>query len=182
VPQVALEEAVIRGVVDYYRRFTGPDGKQRIEEALGVHAQQDRGELAVKCRRLEARQVKSKSTVAKLLDNITEQNRNHVDRRIAEIEQERREIDREIEALDRTLMTARELKELISESSRFIGCLEPMLREGPMDQRQSALRNCLNSAHVEWEVQQIRLAVYHVPVLAETHRNRPVVKFTASWA
>ena len=149
--------------------------------ALDVHAGQEKKDLAIQRRTLEARGKKLDSTICNLLDNITQANREHVDQRISELEQQKQELDRERQGLDKLLVSSEEASALVSESMKFIGCLEPTLREGALDQRQAALRHCVRQIVVQWEQKQVVLSVAAVPLSWQHNDETTCMDIWTQW-
>ncbi len=143
VPQLKFEDAVIRAVVGYYQRYTGEDGKlvlgTEIRKLLGVEGD----EVGQTQEKLKKQLDKLDATTRRLLDNITPANTAAVERRLREIDVERVTVAAKLEALERVGLSKAEVRDLIHETSGFISGLEARLREGPLGNRQAALRRCV---------------------------------------
>jgi hypothetical protein len=144
VPQLEFEDAVIRAVVGYYQRYTGEDGRlllgAEIRKLLGVEGD----EVGQTHEKLKKQREKLDATTRRLLDNITAANTSAVERRLKEIDVERVAVSAKLEALERVGLSKAEVRDLIQETSAFIAGLESMLREGPLGNRQAALRRCVS--------------------------------------
>ena len=90
--------------------------------------------------RAETELATIESTVANLLDSLSPVNREHVDRRLQELDKKKMETVRRIEEL--TLLDAgrSDVKSEIAESWLFLATLEATLKDGNPDQRRAAIR------------------------------------------
>ncbi len=51
----------------------------------------------------------------------------------------------------------------MAETARFVACLEPSLREGPLDQRQAAVRRCVDQIVIDREEHEAKIEVHVLP-------------------
>ncbi len=114
-------------------------------------------------KKLESRLKRIDTTTRNLLDNITKANRQLVDRRLEELNKERERLETQIESLERLALTEAEVHDLVAETARFVACLEPSLREGPLDQRQAVVRRCVDQIVIDREKHEAKIEVRVLP-------------------
>ncbi|MCZ6653476.1 MAG: hypothetical protein O7D91_10680, partial [Planctomycetota bacterium] len=102
-------------------------------------------------------------TTRNLLDNITVTNRELVDQRLEDLNKERERLETQIESLERLALTEAEVHDLAAETARFVACLEPLLGEGPLDQRQAAVRRCVDQIVIDREKHEAKIEVRVLP-------------------
>ncbi len=62
-------------------------------------------------------------------------------------------------------LTEAEVHDLATETARFVACLEPSLRDGPLDQRQAAVRRCIDQIVIDREKHEAKLEVRVLPAI-----------------
>lgn len=167
VRQDLLEELVIRRVVEFYDRYAGPVGREKIAEALNFQLGANQEQIKDKRKGLAAKSKKIEKTTRNLLDNITATNRDLVDRRIEELRREQEQLEREIEAVELSEATSNEFDGAIDEASGFVSGLDGSLRQGPMDLRQSAVRRCVAQIRIDAESRRAVLEIRVLPFLVD---------------
>ena len=88
IPQKALEETVIKMVLDFYRPLLGKGRRTRLAEAVKAQIGSEAEEFVAARKRAQRELNKIKKTINNLLDNITSANREFVDQRLGELRQE----------------------------------------------------------------------------------------------
>ena len=141
----------------------GEGARKRIAEAVDIHINEDRDQIVKQKKKLESRLKRIDTTTRNLLDNITTTNRQLVDQRLEELNKERERLETQIESLERLALTEAEVHDLAAETARFVACLEPSLREGPLDQRQAAVRRCINQIVIDREKHEAKIEVRVLP-------------------
>ena len=163
VPKDALEEAVIKTLVDFYARYAGKSARKQIAKAVGIHVNEDSDQIVKQRKELESRLKHIDKTTRNLLDNITATNRQLVDQRLEELNKERERLETQIESLERLAVPEAEVHDLAAETARFVACLEPSLCEGPLDQRQAAVRRCVDQIVIDREKHEAKIEVRVLP-------------------
>ena len=98
------------------------------------------------------------------MDNITPSNRDHIDRRLNELEKQRKQLKIKLEELDRLSVSQDEIKILITEAIEFIASLEFTLTQGLPQEKLVALRQCIERIHINRSRNNIKIKVHKVPV------------------
>ncbi len=181
VRQDVLENAVITALVEFYSRYAGPDGRQRMADALNLRVGATQLDLKVQRKELAAKRKEVERTIRNLIDNVTATTRDLVDRRVGELQSEQEHLKQQIGTLELAGVTSAEFDELIDETARFIASLESLLREGPMDQRQTAARRCVAQIKVNADSSQAALEVRVVPIVIDDHSVDKREKLIVSW-
>ncbi|MCI0364110.1 MAG: recombinase family protein [Phycisphaerales bacterium] len=181
VRQDVLENAVIQALIEFYSRYTGADGRQRMVDALNLRVGATEQEIKAKRKALDVKLKKTETTLRRLLDNITTANRDLVDRRVVELRREHAQVEQEIAGLGFAEVTSADFEEAMDEAARFIAGLGSSLREGPMDQRQAAVRRCVAQIKVDAESHRAELDVRVVPKVIDDNCVDARETLTISW-
>ena len=99
-----------------------------------------------------------------LLDNITETNRDHVDRRLNELTAKKQQIEARLEELERLSLSQAKIDTMVTEGMQFLAGLEFTLHNGLPQEKLVALRQCIKRIWVNKLAGKITLAIYLVPV------------------
>ncbi|MHC4144604.1 MAG: hypothetical protein ACYSUD_07485 [Planctomycetota bacterium] len=75
-----------------------------------------------------------------LLDNITETNRDHVDRRLNELTTQKQQIEARLEELERLSLSQAEIDTIVNEGMQFLSGLEFTLHNSLAYEKLTALR------------------------------------------
>ena len=99
-----------------------------------------------------------------LLDNITETNRDHVDRRLNELTAKKHQIEARLEELERLSLSQAEIDTIVNEGMQFLAGLEFTLHNSLSYEKLTALRQCVEKICINKPVGEITLVVRTVPV------------------
>jgi hypothetical protein len=102
--------------------------------------------------------------VWRLLDNVTPGTRAAVEKRLREIERERATLQDRAESLERISLSRAEVREMVREPEEFLAGLERALASGPLENRHSAMRRCLQGIEYHHELTAANLRVAIVPI------------------
>jgi hypothetical protein len=161
-----LEDLVVAVVLDYYGTYTGKNARNRIAKVFGSKMGGEVREVGKSRQRYEERLRQIEQTVRNLLDNITAGNRQAADRRLLELAGEREEIEQKLDDMKHLALSASQAQELVDHTARFIAGLRQVLVEAPLDQRQAALRRCIESVQIDFDRRRARLALRSLPTVA----------------
>ncbi len=101
-----------------------------------------------------------------MIDNITATNRELIDDRVGELTLERERLEQKLESLTHLLLTKEESEEIIAETARFVAALKSSLTDGPLDQRQGAIRRCVEQIVVNRNEGLCRITLRRIPTTA----------------
>ena len=164
IPQKVLEETVIKVVLDFYKPFLGKGGRKKLAEAVKDQIGSEAEEFVAARKRAQRELNKIDKTVNNLLDNITSANREFVDRRLGELQQQKHQLQTRLEELDELSLSRDEINSIVSDSMKFLAGLEFVLSEGVPQEKLVALRQCIEKISVDKPAGRIKLAIYLVPV------------------
>jgi hypothetical protein len=149
VPQVPIEEAVLRSVFEFYQKYTGPKGSDRIRAAVGLQSDRGQEEFNERRKALQAVVRKIDQTIRNLLDNISAINRELVDQRLLELRQQRESVEAELSVVDHINLSQSQMEEVADESRQFVNDLRAILQGGVPTARHLALRRCISALVVD---------------------------------
>ncbi len=161
-----LEQTVIDAVVAFYEPFLGDDAHERIAAALDEQLGGEITQIAKTQVRFKARLRAIDKKVRTMIDNITATNRELIDDRVGELTLERERLEQKLESLTHLLLSKEESEEIIAETARFVAALKSSLTDGPLDQRQGAIRRCVEQIVVNRNEGQCRITLRRIPTTA----------------
>ncbi len=164
--QEVLESMVIKAVLDYYACYTGKQARQRIAKAMSGQLGGELDNLTALQGQMQTRVKQIDRTVRSLLDNITKSNRRLVDQRLTELGKERGQIEAKLDSFRRMILSEQESRELVNQTAKFIAGLKQSLTEGALDERQAAIRRCVDTIKLDHENQQAIIGVRKLPLIA----------------
>jgi DNA invertase Pin-like site-specific DNA recombinase len=164
VGQEVLENAVICGVLEFYSKYQGEAGRERLTDAVRAGLGAEATDLAQARARIETDRAKVERTIANLLDHVTRASRDMVDRRLEELRAERQRLEARADELERLAAEQTQVQEIVHDAARFLSNLEFVLRHGLPQERLSALRRCVESVTVNKEHARAMVAIRILPV------------------
>ena len=144
-----IEQAVINAVLDFYRRYIGPDGEKLLIETVQQQMGFEMQDLASARKRAEADRKRVETSISNLLDNITTRNRDLAEQRLTELRRERDELQTRSDELERLAAQQNEVQGHVHDVKKFLNSLEFTLRHGLPEEQKSALRQCMTSIRIE---------------------------------
>jgi DNA invertase Pin-like site-specific DNA recombinase len=163
VRQDELERTVIDAAQAEYRRFGDASGRAALRAAIGRILGAERASIKRERRDVESELGGLEATIRNLLDNITPANRAMVDRRLGELAFERRGLEHRVEGLD-TLAVAHACADAaVSETAAFLQRLPDLLRSDDPEERQAAIRRCVEGVVIDRDAGRAVVAVRRVP-------------------
>ncbi len=170
LPQVEIEQAVIKTVLDAYARFRGPNGRKELAREFGSALQTDTTDLKEARERAREKIAQIDADVARLLDHISAGTREAIEERITTLRGERSAARGRIEELDRIEVSRVEADALVEEVGAFVNGLEWMLRDAGPEQRVSAIRRCVEGIRTGTDSSHATVTTFNVPAsgLTET--------------
>ena len=95
-----------------------------------------------------------------------EPNRELIDDRVGELTLERERLEQKLESLTHLMLSKEESEEIIAETARFVAALKSSLTNEPLDQRQGAIRRCVDQIVVSHNEGQCRITLRRIPTTA----------------
>jgi DNA invertase Pin-like site-specific DNA recombinase len=163
IRQDELERTVVDAALAEYERFDGAGGRAALRAAIGRILGAERASIKRERRDVESELGGLEATIRNLLDNITPANRAMVDRRLGELAFERRGLEHRVEGLD-TLAVAHACADAaVSETAAFLQRLPDLLRSDDPEERQAAIRRCVEGVVIDRDAGRAVVAVRRVP-------------------
>ncbi len=163
IPQEQLENAVIEAVLEFYRPYLAKDGRKLLAAEVKKHVGTEGQEFTQARRRAERELAKIDETVNNLLDNITATNRDLVDKRLKELNQRKQELALRLEEQNRLSISQGDIQAIVSEAMQFLAGLEHILRHGVPEEKQTALRQCVDRIHIDKPAGKINVSLRVIP-------------------
>lgn len=180
VPQQMIEVAVVKTVIEFYQPLR--DKRERIASLLEQQIGQSARDAARKRQVLGARLRKLEQLTRNLVDSITPVNRVHVDRRLSELDQERQQLEETLNALEAATLAKADAELLIEQTAELAESLATALTLGTQEQRQTIVRQCIESATVDVGQRQTTLTLQRLPTLGCSLGAPMTADVTATWA
>mgnify|MGYP001609918796 CR=1 FL=1 len=159
-----LESQVIEKVLSFYRPYLEKDGRQKLAEAIKAQTGIEKEDITSARQRAQAELENITKITNNLLDNLTETNRNLVDKRLNELTTNKQQIEVRLEELERLSLSQAEIDTITSEGMRFLAGLDFTLRNGLPEEKLTALRRCIEKIHINKPARKATLAIRLVPV------------------
>ncbi len=163
IPKEVLESKVIEIVLDFYRSYLEKSGRQKLAEAVMAQTGTEKEDITSARQRAQTELESITKIINNLLDNITETNRDHVDRRLNELATKKQQIEARLEELERLSLSQAEIDTIVAEGMQFLAGLEFTLHNGLPQEKLVALRQCIKRIWVNKPAGEIKLAIYLVP-------------------
>ncbi len=160
-----LEQTVIDAVVAFYEPFVGDVAHKRIAAVLDEQIGGEITQIAKAQVRFKARIRAIDKKVRTMIDNITATTRELIDDRVGELTLERERLEQKLESLTHLILSKEESQEFIAETARFVAALKSSLADGPLDQRQAAIRRCAEQIVVSRNEGRCRITFRKIPMI-----------------
>ena len=99
-----------------------------------------------------------------LLDNLTETNREFVDKRLNELNRQRQQLEQRLGELDRLAISQGEIQTMAADAMRFISSLEFTLKQGLPQEKLTILRQSVQRIWINKPTNTMKLAIRLIPV------------------
>ncbi len=123
----------------------------------------EREEIGGARERAEAERDRIAGTIDNLLDNITNTNREFVDRRLKDLTAQREQLEARLEELDHLTATQAEIQSIVAETFKFLSGLALTLRRGLPQEKLVALRQCIERIHINQPKREAKINLRSVP-------------------
>jgi len=164
IPKEILESKVIEAVLAFYRPYLEKGGRQKLAEAVKAQTGTEQTDITSARQRAQAELESIIKVINNLLDNITETNREHVDKRLNELTTKKQQIEARLEELERLSLSQAEIDTIVTEGMQFLGGLEFTLGSGLPGEKLTALRQCIEKIYIDKPVNSARISIRLVPV------------------
>ncbi len=149
IPQQDLETLVIEAVLGFYKPSLGQGGRENIVTIVRNQLGCDNEELVAARQRGEEEQQRIGGIINNLLDNLTADNREFVDGRLKELNDQRKQLELRLAELDRLAASQAEIDSIVTDALQFISGLKFTLEQGLPQEKLCALRQCVERILVD---------------------------------
>lgn len=163
ISQEKLEGKVVDAVIGFYKPYLQSQGREKLSSTVKQQTGFEKQDITEARKRAKAEQERITQTINNLLDNITPSNRGHVDKRLNELERQRKQIETRLEELERLNVSQDEIESLVNEAMKFISGLEFILTQGLPQEKLAALRQCIEKIRINKPKDEIKLEIREVP-------------------
>jgi len=163
IPKEVLESKIIETVLDFYKSYLEKGGRQKLAEAVKAQAGTEKEDITSARQRAQTELESITKIINNLLDNITETNRDHVDRRLNELATKKQQIEARLEELERLSLSQAEIDTIVAEGMQFLAGLEFTLHNGLPQEKLAALRQCIERIFIDKPAGIIKLRIRLVP-------------------
>jgi hypothetical protein len=164
VHQERLEGAVVGAVLEYYERYSGEKGSTllgtEVRRTLGLEDSAVEESLDKVRRKL----AKLDAAIRRLVDSVSPGTRGAIERRLKELDKERTALEARAESLERMSVSKADVRAVGMEAERFIAGLPLAVRSGTLEQRQEAIRKCVEGVEYDHARARGQVHVRLVPV------------------
>ena len=163
IPQEGLENKVIDAVLGFYQTYLETKGREKLANAIKEQTGFEKHEITKARQRAKAEQERITQIIDNLLDNITATNREHVDKKLNELNKQKQQLEIRLEELKRLSMSQDEIKALVGNAMKFLSGLEFTLHQGLPQEKLVALRQCIEKISIDKPSGEIKLAIHLIP-------------------
>lgn len=167
VDQDDLEQCVIKALISYYGAFQGRKGQAKLLQAARSQLGMESARSASARKQSTAVIRRIDKTIQNLLDNITAINRDLIDQRLIELQQQREREQERLRQLDDANLPPEQVETIVSEAQRFLASLERVFTSGSPDGMRAALRQCVHRIIIDKPSMEFRLELHPVPTLPD---------------
>lgn len=164
IAKESLESKVIESVLGFYKSYLEKDGRQKLAEAIKAQTGTEKEDITAAHQRARDELERITGIINNLLDNISENNRDHVDKRLNELTTQKQQIQSRLEELERLSLSQGEIDTIVTEGMQFLESLEFTLRNGLAEEKLTALRLCIEKILIDKPANNMRLLIRLVPV------------------
>jgi DNA invertase Pin-like site-specific DNA recombinase len=164
IPKAVLESKVIETVLDFYSSYLEKGGRQKLAEAVKAQTKTEKEDITSARQRAQVKLENINKIINNLLDNITETNRDHVDRRLNELTTQKQQIEARLEELERLSLSQAEIDTIVNEGMQFLAGLEFILHNSLPHEKLTALRQCVEKIEINKPAGKFTLVIRTVPV------------------
>ena len=163
IPQEILERTVIDAVLDFYRPYLEPGRKRRLAEAVRTQLGTEADDLVTARERIREEQTELDGIINNLLDNLTAENREFVDKRLADLRERQDTMKIRDEELECMELAQASIDSTVKEAMGFLKKLEFTLKEGLPQEKLVAIRQCVERVWIDKVGGIVKVGVRKVP-------------------
>ena len=158
-----LENTIIETILEYYSRYLQKDGRELLANIIKSQIQSEVTDFKAAKQRTNDEVQKVDSIINNLLDNLTSENRDLVDKRLNQLKQQKALLESRLEELGRLENSQVEIETMVSETLRFISALEFIFKQGLPQEKLVAIRQCIERIWINVAKKENKILIYVVP-------------------
>jgi len=163
IPQEVLEKTVIKAVLGFYRPYLEPGGKRRLAEVVRAQLGTEADDIVAARERIREEQAELDGIINNLLDNLTAENREFVDKRFADLRERQEKLKLRDEELECMELAQASIDSTVEEAITFLKKLEFTLNKGLPQEKLVAIRQCVERVWINRPDRMIKLEIKVVP-------------------
>jgi ParB-like chromosome segregation protein Spo0J len=163
IPKEEHEESVINVVLDYYSQYLQKDGRTKLAEIIKQQSGSEKEDITKARQRAEDELSRIGKIIDNLLDNITEPNRQYVDKRLNKLSKQRLQLEQRLDESDMLSISQEEIKTIVADSMQFIFTLELTLTKGLPQEKLIVLRQSIEKIWTNKPARVMKFAIHCVP-------------------
>ncbi len=141
-------------------------GREKIVAIVRKQMGCDDEELVAARARAEDEQQRVTAIINNLLDNLTADNREFVDGRLKELNNQRKQLELRLAELDRLAASQAEINAIVTDALQFISGLKFTLNQGLPQEKLCALRQCVERILIDKPDRSVVVKIKAVPASA----------------
>ncbi|MCZ6652563.1 MAG: recombinase family protein [Planctomycetota bacterium] len=163
IPQQDLEMLVIDAVLGFYKPCLEKGGREKIVTIVRKQLGCENEELVAARQRAEEERQRVGGIINNLLDNITADNREMVDGRLKQLNDQRKQLELRLAELDRLAASQAEINSIVTDALQLISGLKFTLNQGLPQEKLCALRQCVERILIDKPGRSVIVKIKAVP-------------------
>jgi DNA invertase Pin-like site-specific DNA recombinase len=163
LPQEELESLVVNTVLDYYSPYLEKDGRKKISALIKDQSGVEQENIEKSQQRAREELERISGIINNLLDNLTKANREYVDKRLTELNAQRKKLEERLRELDLLALSQVEIRTTVADTLKFISGLEYTLTQGLPQEKIVALRQCIERIWMNVPGKTIKIQMNTLP-------------------
>lgn len=163
ISQETLENKVIEKILEYYSRYLGVDGRELLAKVVKDQISVENIDFKSAKERVNEEFERIEGIINNLLDNLTAENRELIDKRLNQLKSQKQKLESRLEELERLESSQDQIQDIVSEAMRFISSLEYILKNGLPQEKLVTIRQCIQRIWIDKEKEKLEITIYAIP-------------------
>ena len=170
-----IETLVIDTIGDTIRRMVEAADPIELRSLVRQHLGVTNEGASEELRRLSGQREEIRTKINNILDNITQENREFADERIAELKRELLELNARIEELERAVGVQVDLDSAVREMTDMLSSFGEVMQEGSIDEQRRVIRAFVRQIRLDPQNHEGRAEVFALPDFETLARYEPAI-------
>jgi transcriptional regulator of heat shock response len=149
--------------LDYYSPYLEKDGRKKISALIKDQSGVEQENIEESQQRAKEELERISGIINNLLDNLTKANREYVDKRLTELNGQRKQLEERLRELDLLALSQVEIRTTVADTLKFISGLEYTLTQGLPQEKIVALRQCIERIWMNVPEKTIKIQMNALP-------------------